>query len=171
MSLTISTTHFATFERKYDHLAVNANPFPNSMPKAPSKVPFEFLFDTGAMMTMVDVGTAKKLNYLSLPTKRTLTLGGIVPGYSITVDYKVIAGIEIAGLRLSKVTVAIPNPNDPNAENFERNILGQNVLEYFNYFMHTSNSSIYFERNPDPQPVSKDATCGIVFLADEVFPE
>ena len=159
------------FRRKFDHLTLKAYPFPNRIPKAPSKTPVEFIFDTGAMITMIDLGTAKKLNYISLPVKRTVTLGGIVPGYSIVVDYKVIAGIEIAGLRLSKVTVAIPSLSDPNAENFERSILGQNVLEYFNYFMDTGNGLIYFKKNPNPKPISDDAKCGIVFLSDEAFPD
>ena len=119
----------------------------------------------------LDLETAEKLNYASLPTKRSATLGGIVPGYSIAVDYKVIAGIRIADLRLSKVTVAIPNPKDPNAEIFERSILGQNVLEYFNYHMDTGNDKIYFEKNPNPKPISEDTKCGIVFLADEVLTE
>ena len=159
---------FIEFERKHNHLLIRAFPFANFTPKAPSKEPVEFVFDTGAMLTMIDLETAEKLKYTSLPTKRAATLAGIVPGCSIAVNYKVIAGIKIADLRLSKVTIAIPSPNDPNAEVFERSILGQNVLEYFNYRMDTGNDRIYFEKNPNPKPISEDTKCGVVFLADEV---
>jgi len=171
MTSCIISKHFIKFERKHDHLVVWASLFANKLPKCPSKDPTEFIFDTGAMISMVDVKTAKKLNYSTLPIKRTVKLGGIVPGYSLTVDYKVIPGVEIAGLRLSKVTVAIPNQNDPNAEIFERSILGQNVLEYFNYYMDTGNDLIYFHTNPNPKPISEYAKCGVVFSADEVYPE
>ena len=95
MSFEQMGVNFVEFERKYTHLVIRAYPFTNFAPKAPSKEPLEFVFDTGAMITMIDLKTAKKLNYASLPTKRTATLGGIVPGYSIAVDYKVIAGIRI----------------------------------------------------------------------------
>ena len=171
MTIFPDAKHFVDFERKYDHLIVLAYPFANSSPRSPAKEPTEFVYDTGAMITMIDLETAEKMNYTSLPVKRAATLRGIVPGYSIDVDYKVIAGIKIAGLRLSKVTIAIPNPNDPNAENFERSILGQNVLEYFNYYMDTGNDKIYFAKNPNPKPVSEDAKCGVVFLSDELLTE
>lgn len=170
MTISINKNHATKFERKYDHLVVWVYPFPNKMPRSPEKNPTEFIFDTGAMITMIDLTTAEKLNYSSLPVVRTVTLGGIVPGYSITVDYKVIAGIKIADFRLSKVTVAIPNPNDPNSAKFERSILGQNVLEYFNYFMDTENDLIYFMKNPNPKPISEDAKCGVVFLSDQLNP-
>jgi predicted aspartyl protease len=167
MTIELNENHFVEFERKYDHLMVWAHPFANESPKAPSKSPVEFILDSGAMITMIDLGTAEELKYTSLPVKRSTTLGGVVPGCSIAVDYKVIEGIKIAGLRLSKVTVAIPDPNDDNSLKFERSILGQNILEYFNYFMDTGNDKIYFAKNPNPKPISEDAKCGVVFTVGE----
>jgi hypothetical protein len=157
MTIELNENHFVEFERKHDHLMVWAHPFANESPKAPSKSPVEFILDSGAMITMIDLGTAEELKYTSLPVKRSTTLGGVVPGCSIAVDYKVIEGIKIAGLRLSKVTVAM----------FERSILGQNILEYFNYFMDTGNDKIYFAKNPNPKPISEDAKCGVVFTVGE----
>jgi hypothetical protein len=143
--------------------------FLNEKPTSPSLYPTDFTFDPGAVITTMTLETAKKLKYNLLPVKRTTTLGGFVPGISVKVDYKVIPGILIAGFRLSKITIAIPNPNDPSANKIRSNLLGQNILEYFNYYLDTENDKIYFAKNPKPKPISEDTKCGVVFLSDEIF--
>jgi len=75
---------------------------------------------------------------------------------------------HIAGKYINQVTVAIPRDlENPNAKKFSINLLGQNVLEYFNYYMDTSNDRIYFFKNHNPKPISDDTMCGTVFTSDD----
>ncbi|MDR2598947.1 MAG: retroviral-like aspartic protease family protein [Oscillospiraceae bacterium] len=167
MTVDFNEKYYIDFIRRQNHLRVWANLFVNEKPIAPSEAPTDFIFDPGAVMTVLTLSTAKELKYDLLPVKRTAKLEGFVPGAYLNVDYKVIHGIAIAGFRLSKITVAIPNPDDSNADRINSDLLGQNVLEYFNYYMDTENDKIFFKKNLKPKPISEDTKCGVVFLIDD----
>ena len=107
MTVDFCDNNILEFQRRDDHLVIWANPFPNLQPSAPGKYPISFVFDPGAMITTLTLSTAKKLKYDLLPIKRVEKLVGFVPGVYVDVHYKVIPGIAIGGLRLSKTTVCM----------------------------------------------------------------
>ena len=160
MTITFDKYFSEKFERKDKHLILPIYPLNHNLGQTESKIPFEFIFDTGAMMTMIPVSLANQFKYNTLPTLCTTVFGGVVPEACITVDFKRIPGLKIAKIYIEEVVVAIPsNPNEEAYHKFGINILGQNVLEYFNYYTDTANDRIYFQENPSPKPISQYTTC------------
>lgn len=109
----------------------------------------DFIFDTGAYMTVIDRKEAALLGYLDSYTIRTdVPLSGFVGG--CLADIKEIPGFIIGGHRLEGVKVAVPQIST------DANILGLNVIELFKYYVDTEDDKIYFSRNtrPDiPEPL------------------
>jgi len=160
MTITFNRHFSEKFERKDKHLILPVYPLNHNLGRTESKIPFEFIFDTGAMMTMIPVSLAKQFKYNTLPTILTTVFGGVVPEAHITVDFKRVPGLKIANKYVSGVVIAIPsNPKERAYHKFGINILGQNVLEYFNYFTDTANDRVYFQENPHPKPISEETRC------------
>ena len=208
MTIELNDSHYIDFKREGKHIEIKAQFIRQAIKGRILSPPTSFIFDTGAMITTLTRYNAEKAGYLVYPVERVVTLGGVVPGVTIDVEYVRIPGFQIAGLHISSVMVAIPCmypcniyckhknkrdvlkachgqhnqcldscreqrypcKNQCSSVCVNRaftNILGQNVLEYFKYFMDTENDRIYFVKNPIPKPISEEMACMNVFITDE----
>ena len=61
-----------------------------------------------------------------------------------------VPGIKIASWVITQVNVLVPFDKEIKQE-----VLGQNVLEYFNYNVKHDEDKIYFAKNPNPKPQVK----------------
>ncbi|MCL2399305.1 MAG: aspartyl protease family protein [Defluviitaleaceae bacterium] len=101
----------------------------------------DFIFDTGAFLTVLTQDTVTRLGYAERFTVQCdIQLSGFVGG--CLADLKEIPGFIIGGRRLEGVKVAVPHIET------DANILGLNVIENFKYFIDTENDKIYFAENP-----------------------
>ena len=114
-----------------------------------------FIFDTGAFITVISRDIANRFGYDKLPKKP-----GKIIGYSgeVSADFVRIPSIKLLGPFLIDVPVLIPHSRD-----LKQNILGLNVLEYFNYYVDTENDKLYLSENPTPKHYDPILACGGVF--------
>ncbi|MCL2199971.1 MAG: retroviral-like aspartic protease family protein [Defluviitaleaceae bacterium] len=118
------------------------------------------MLDSGAYLTVISANTAVKFGFDKLPYK-TLDLHGFTgstPAKLITVP-----AIKIAGWVITQVNILVPFDKEIKQE-----VLGQNVLEYFNYDVRHDEDRIYFTKNPSPKPQAKYIDllgCGEVFTS------
>lgn len=153
---------FSEIEREDGHMVVDVAVYANDVNI--SKI--DLVFDTGAYITVVSRETARKARLplgMGIPAK--------LQGFSN--EQAPIAGelIEVPRIMLGKhfvydVKVAVPLEDIAVAE-----VLGENVLEYFNYTVDHEKDVIYFKKNPKPKPyinVDKgiDLSCGKVLLSE-----
>lgn len=104
----------------------------------------DFVFDTGAFLTVLTRSTATMLGFIDRFTVRPdIPLTGFSGG--CRADLKEIPGLIIGGKRLTGVKVAVPHIDT------DMDILGLNVLEYFKYFIDTEKDEICFSANPKPE--------------------
>jgi len=105
--------------------------------------PIDFIFDTGAFITIISRDSAALLGYLD---RFTVQEGIILSGFSgsCLADLKEIPGFAVGGRRIEGVKVAIPHIET------DVSILGLNVIEYFKYYNDTECDKIYFSQNPYP---------------------
>ena len=98
------------------------------------------MFDTGAQHTLLSKMRAEKLGYLNCERKgktRVSVGGGILECSKIEIpDITITAGIIV-----HKPVVLVP---DDYAYN--KNILGQDILQLFNYYMDNQSKNIYFDK-------------------------
>lgn len=106
--------------------------------------PIDFVFDTGAFLTVITRDAANRLGYLDrFTTQRGITLYGF--SGDCLADLKEIPGFTIGGRRIEGAKVAVPYINT------DISILGLNVIEYFKYYIDTEHDKIYFSQNPTPE--------------------
>ena len=115
----------------------------------------DLIVDTGAFMTVVSRDIAKRFGYDKLPKASSR-----IKGYSgeASADFVRIPGLKILDTLFTDVPVLIPNSSD-----LKQNILGLNVLEYFNYFFDNENDRLYLNANPNPRPYNALLACGGIF--------
>ena len=101
-----------------------------------------FILDTGAFITVISRDTAKLLGYDKLPK-----IVSKIKGYTgeAPADFVRIPGLKILDTQLTDVPVLIPHSSE-----LKQNILGLNVLEYFNYYIDTGNSEMHLSQNLKP---------------------
>ena len=118
-------------------------------------VEIPFILDTGAFMTVVSRDTARRFGFDKLPM-----ISSKIKGYSgeEAADFVRIPSLKILESLLTDVPVLIPHSSD-----LEQNIIGLNVLEYFNYYIETENDRFYLSRNPKPRHYNVLLECGRVF--------
>jgi len=113
-----------------------------------------FIFDTGAYLTVISRHTAVRFGFDKLtPIKTDIDLSGFAgkcKGNLIELP-----GLVIGGKILGGTKVAIPQTMEG------MNIIGLNVLEYFNYFVDSTNSKIYFSRNENYK-IPKELECASI---------
>ena len=115
----------------------------------------DFVFDTGAYLTVLTQFTAETFGFDKLiPVQKNIPLTGFADSKCYG-DLIEIPGMLIGGKRLEDVRVAIPYIDT------EDNILGLNVLEYFDYFIDSSSDKIYFSDSLTYKP-PKELGCGKV---------
>jgi len=114
-----------------------------------------FILDTGAFMTVISRDTAEQFGYDTLPK-----ILSRIKGYSgeAVADFTRIPSLRILDTLLTDVPVLIPHSME-----LRQNIVGLNVLEYFNYYVDNENDRLYLSLNPDPRPYDKLFACGGVF--------
>ena len=118
----------------------------------------DFLFDTGAYLTVITRRTAVLFEFDKIrPVKEDISLNGFVG--SCTGSLIEIPGMVLGGHRLTNVRVAVPHVDT------KVNILGLNVLEHFNYLIDGENSLIYFSENKNYKlPI--ELACRDIFIQD-----
>jgi len=100
----------------------------------------QFLFDTGAYITIINRATSALFEFDRLPSIiDEFPLTGFAGSCNASV--KVIPWMAIGGRLLKGVKVAIPH------EVTKHNILGMNVLDYFKYFIDSESNKIFFSDN------------------------
>ena len=119
------------------------------------------MLDSGAYLTVISSDVAIEYGFDSLPYKSVDLHGftGSTPAKLITVP-----GLKIAGCVITQVNILVPIDTS-----IKTVVLGQNVLEYFNYKVDHDEGRIYFDKNPNPKPQSKYIDlvgCGGVFTSN-----
>jgi len=125
-----------------------------------------FIFDTGAYLTVISRGTAIKCGFDKLPKTTTYLFGF---GGGLDVDFVRIPGLMVLNKLISNVPVLIPHDEYRKHKNEKKlipDVLGLNVLEYYNYFVDTENGRLYLKENPTPRFYSSTLASGQTFLAD-----
>lgn len=109
-----------------------------------SNIGVDFVFDTGAFLTVLTQDSATRLGFTNCFTiQKDIQLSGFAGG--CLADLKEVPGFVIGGRKLEGVKVAVPHINT------DANILGLNVIENFKYFIDTEHDKIYFDENPKPE--------------------
>ena len=118
----------------------------------------DFIFDTGAFLTIISRNTAVRCGFDKLPST-IISLSGF-GGDGEPADFIRIPSLKILDVLVTDVPVAVPYDSESTRE-----VLGLNVLEYFHYYIDTENDRIYFCRNLNPKPYDDRLACGQVFTA------
>nr|AGS53410.1 hypothetical protein [uncultured bacterium contig00025] len=84
-------------------------------------------------------------------------------------DYVRIPGLLILDKLRTDVPVLIPREmyridEETGEKKQMQEVLGLNVLEYYNYFIDTENDRLYLQENPKPRFYKKTLASGQVFL-------
>ena len=103
-----------------------------------------FVYDTGAYLTVVNRDTYEWFNLNKLPrTKLAIkSYDGTTPGYLFQIP-----GLMIGGTLLTGIWAFTPENRE-----ITQNLLGDNVIEYFKPYQDNQNDCIYFIENPSPEP-------------------
>lgn len=156
---------FSEFVHKKGHMIVSITNFIDDEDLDKT----DLIFDTGAFVTVLSRPTARRIK-LPLGTGKPAALQGF------TDEHDPIPGelIEIPRIMLGKhlvygVKVIVPLEDIAVAQ-----VLGENVLEYFDYTVDHGNNIIYFKKNPNPKPYVNekkgiDLSCGKVLLASSAM--
>jgi predicted aspartyl protease len=114
----------------------------------------DFVFDTGAYITVMTRETAERLGFLN---SHNLIENVPLKGFAgeCLADIKEIPGLFLGGRFFENVKVAVPH------EATDMNILGLNVIDYLKFFVDTEYDRICFILNPQPK-VPQPFLCGSV---------
>jgi hypothetical protein len=104
-----------------------------------------FIYDTGAIMTVISRKTYELYAFNELPRTEVSMPGyaGAAPGWvyqmpGIAVGYRIVTDVYVF---------------TPVDYNLEQNLLADNVLEYFNIYQDNESDCLYFMDNPKPMPL------------------
>jgi hypothetical protein len=134
----------------------------------PTGTMIRFTLDTGAYMSVISRGTAVRRGLDKLPKKSAVLFGF---GGGIDVDFVRIPGIKILGRLRTDVPVLIPHdtyrihPRTGQRKQMPE-VLGLNVLEYYNYYIDSENDRLYLSENGNPRFYNPEIKSGQVFLVD-----
>lgn len=162
VSFSYNEWQFAEFEREGGHMIIEVTVYDDGMAKSSANL----VFDTGAYITVLSRTTAKRAG-LSLGTGKPAKL----QGFSRKHDPIIGELIEIPCFVVGKHFVYDAKAVVPLDDIAISEVLGGNILEYFDYNIDHVKNSIYFKKNPDPKPYINeekgiDLSCGKVLLAD-----
>lgn len=158
MTVTFRENDFITLRREGGHLYLFAQLYYEGVSDDGSLV--NFILDTGAYLTVLSRRTAIRCGYDKLPST-VVTINGF-GGSGEPADVVRIPGLKILDKFVTDVPVLIPHGKDLTQE-----VLGLNVLEYFNYYVDTENTRLYMKLNPTPIPYDTMIACGKIFT---IFP-
>jgi hypothetical protein len=108
----------------------------------------EFIYDTGAYITVINRERYENYGLDKLPRRETSIGGyvGLAPGYVFQIP-----GLIIGNKLLSGVWAFTPISME-----IKQNLLGDNVIEYFRPFQDNLHSCLYFLDNPNPKPFESE---------------
>ena len=114
----------------------------------------DFILDTGAFITVISRDIAELFGYDKLPK-----IPSKIKGYTgeAPADFVRIPGLKLLNIELVDVPVLIPYNKE-----LKQNILGLNVLEYFEYSIQTKNDKMYISLNTNPKHYHKILECSQV---------
>jgi len=112
----------------------------------------KFILDTGAYMTVISRGTAIQCGFNRLP-KTEVTLHGFSGG--IAADAVRIPGLKVMGKIYTDVPVMIPHElyrinHDTGEEKQMAEVLGLNILGYYDYYVDSTKSRLYLKETATP---------------------
>jgi hypothetical protein len=164
VTYTFNPWNSANFDRESGHLRVWASVFSNSE----NFTRVSFIFDTGAYITVLSQKLARQIG-LPLKGNYTANLTGFNKERGSDMAEIVIAPkIEIGRIIIESVKILVPLDDIAVPE-----VIGENILEYFNYAVDHDIDNIYFAKNPNPKPYINnekgiDLSCGRVLVQDTV---
>jgi len=101
-----------------------------------------FIFDTGAQNTIISKRRASECGYLNLPVKGVVNAGGISGGSLRCIR------IEIPDITITKnLIVKTPSVLVCDDYSVNINILGQDILKPYSYYLDVKQQYIYFDLN------------------------
>jgi len=130
----------------------------------------KFILDTGAYLTVISRGTAKRYGFDKLKSKSTVLFGF---GGAIPVDFVRLPGLIILGKTRVDIPVLIPHEmyriNQETEETKQMpDVLGLNVLEYYNYYINSEKDRLYLSDNPAPRFYTNDLESGQSFTVPDI---
>ncbi|MCL2663926.1 MAG: retroviral-like aspartic protease family protein [Oscillospiraceae bacterium] len=163
MDVFFGNNDFYELQRENGLLYVSLQLLYHGSPKEGEKI--RFVLDTGAFLTVISRGTAIRYGFDKLPKEETVlfSFGGV-----IKVDFVRLPGLIVLGKIITDVPVLIPHTMyREDTETGERKqmpeVLGLNILEYYNYYIDTENELLYLKNNPNPKFYSKSLSSGQIF--------
>jgi len=157
---------FYTLERQKGLLYITIQTIHEGSPDKGKDI--KLVLDTGAYLTVISRGTAIERGFDKLPKKETRLYGF---SGSVGADLVSIPGLRILGRTRTHVPVLIPHDMyivDPETgiKKQTAEVLGLNVLEYYNYYIDSENERLYLSDNPNPKFYDKSLESGQVFTVE-----
>jgi predicted aspartyl protease len=170
-NVSFSDTAFYKLERRDGLFYVTLHTIYKDSPAEGAEL--KLILDTGAYMTVLSRGTAIRHGFDELPKKPT-TLTGF--GGSVDADFVRIPGLLVLGRLRLDIPVLIPHDmfyidNKTGKRRQMQEVLGLNVLEYYNYFIDTENDRLYLQENPNPRFYRDELASGQVFVSAADSPQ
>ena len=152
---TMSSPVYLNIKRHGGHYYLTLRAIYNTSDKEYSEK-IDFILDTGAFITVISRDIAEMFGYDRLPK-----IPSKIKGYTgeAPADFVRIPGLKILNTELVEVPVLIPHNKE-----LKQNILGLNVLEYFEYSIETKNDKITISLNTNPRHYHKILECGQVIV-------
>ncbi|MDR2569571.1 MAG: retroviral-like aspartic protease family protein [Oscillospiraceae bacterium] len=152
---TANSPVYLNINRRGGHYYVTLRAIYNTSDKAYAEK-VDFIFDTGAFITVISRDIAELFGYDRLPK-----IPSKIRGYTgeAPADFVRIPGLKILNTELVDVPVLIPHNNE-----LKQNILGLNVLEYFEYSIETKNDKMHIGLNANPRHYHKILECAQVIV-------
>ena len=99
-----------------------------------------FIFDTGAQNTIISKRRAIEFGYVNLPVKDRVSAGGVGGGVIYCSRIEIPEMIITNKLIIHKPAILIPDD-----ANVSVNILGQDILKPYSYYLDAKRQYIYFD--------------------------
>ena len=150
---TNNSSVYLNIKRHGGHYYVTLRAIYNSSDNAYTEK-IDFILDTGAFITVISRDIAELFGYDKLPK-----IPSKIKGYTgeAPADFVRIPGLKVLNIELVDVPVLIPYNKE-----LKQNILGLNVLEYFEYSIQTKKDKMYISLNTNPKHYHKILECGQV---------
>ena len=99
-----------------------------------------FIFDTGAQNTIISKRRSIECGYINLPVQERIVAGGIGGGIIHCNRIEIPDMIVTNDLIIQRPSILIPEDANVNV-----NILGQDLLKPYSYYLDAKNKCIYFD--------------------------
>ena len=163
MQVYFEDNNFLTIERNDGLYYVTVNVIYEGSTKDGEEV--KLILDTGAFMTVLSRGTAIKHGFDKLP-KKAASITGF--GGTIPADVIRIPGVKLLNRLYMNVPILVPHEmyrvdQKTGKKKQMQEVLGLNILEYYNYYVDVGNDRLYLKENPNPKFLNEVLKSGDVF--------